>query len=995
MISGRKLSVTALTALAVGLFNAGNLLAADSTTVTEELQEVVITGSRILSPNQVSASPITVISNEDFKLQGTTDVSEVFNNLPQNFQNSKADFSNTPNPLLGPGGVATADLRGLGPQRTLVLIDGKRLGIGDPNTGDTNPAPDLDQIPTALVERVEVVTGGASADYGSDAIGGVVNFIMKHDFKGVQFDAQYGFDQHKNGNSYMQGLISAKNFTEPKSNYTDGQNRSLSVVFGSGLNDGAGNFEGYLSYHSAAPVLQGERDFSACKLNVSGAGVGVCSGSANSNQWVILSGPASGNSYSVVGNQFLLYPQAASNPPPLFNSNPYQYLSRQDTRYMGGFLADYRVNDVVRPYADFSFMNDRSTTRIAPSGLFQGGDPVTGVSLFNCNNPLMSAQQRNLLCTPAQIAAGTDVQALIGRRNIEGIGRTAYYEHINYRGVVGVKGDLNDAWSYDAYGQYYYTSLYNLQDNYLSWNSAEQGLEAVNVGGVATCKSVVAGTSSSCVPFNIFSDGGVTPAQLAFMTTYGTQYGTVKQQITSANVNGDLGKYNVRVPWATDGVRVAMGAEYRREHLTFRADKALGSGDLSGGSGAAVAIDNGFGVDEYYAEARVPIVQEKTGVHELTFEGGYRNSKYTTAAGTVNTYKLALQYAPSPDYRFRYAYQRAIRAPNIIELFNPQTVTQSQNITNDPCAGAAPTASLAACQRTGVSAAQYGNIPQCPAGQCAVLLGGNTLLQAEIARTYTFGLTATPSFLPGFTGSLDYFHIKVDGEIGTVPENITFNDCLTNGTPSSCAQIVRTSQGFLFGQTVAGGGYISATDVNTAVAEVSGWDLGAAYHHSLPSNWGSLQVSLNGTLMKSNKTQTYKTAPTYDCNGLFGNSCQTVNPKWRHQMRVSWQTPTKLLVSLQWRYLGGVTLETTTNQPVIGANTPNSFDGHLPAVSYLDLAAVWTVLPKVELRASVNNLSDRDPPLVSSLITGTGAPNTYPTYDLLGRVFSIALTARF
>jgi outer membrane receptor protein involved in Fe transport len=996
MFKKRKLALTASTALAVALFAANSSYAAEpGANANEELQEVVITGSRILSPNQVSGSPITVVSSEELKLQGSADVSDVFNNLPQNFQNNKSDFSNTTNPLSGPGGITTANLRGLGPQRTLVLVNGRRLGIGDPNTGNTNPAPDLDQIPASLVERVEVVTGGASADYGSDAIGGVVNFILKRNFTGVQFDAQYGFDQHRNTNKYMQGLIAAKNFTLPDGSYMDGQNRALSVTFGSGINDGTGSFEGYLAYHSTAPVLQGERDFSACKLNVSAAGVGVCSGSANSNQWVILSGPANGKTYSVVGQQFLPYPQANSNPPPLFNSNPYQYLSRQNTRYQAGFLADYRVNDMIKPYAEFSFMNDRSTTRIGPSGLFEGGDPVTGVSLFNCDNPLMSTQQRNLLCTPAQVAAGTDVQALIGRRNIEGVGRTAYYEHINYRGVVGLKGDLNDAWSYDAYGQYYYTSLYDLQDNYISWNSAEQGLEVVNVGAVPTCKSVVAGTSTSCVPFNIFADNGVTPAQLAFMTTYGTQYGTIKQQVTAGNLNGDLGKYNVRLPMAKDGVRVALGVEYRREHLTFRADKALGSGDLSGGSGASTNIDNGFGVDEYFGEVRVPIVQEKTGVHDLTFEGGYRNSKYTTAVGNVNTYKLALQYSPSENYRFRYAFQRAIRAPNIIELFNPQTVTQSTSLVVDQCAGAAPTASLAACQRTGVTAAQYGLIPQCPAGQCAVLLGGNALLRPEIANTYTIGLTTSPLFLPNFTGSLDYFHIKVEDEIGTVPEDIIFNDCLTSGTPSSCAQVVRTTQGFLFGQTVAGGGYVSGTNVNTAVAVTSGWDLGATYHHALPGKWGSLQVGLNGALMKSNSTKTYKTAPTYECNGLYGNSCQTVNPKWRHQMRFSWQTPANLLVSLQWRYIGGVTLETTTTQPVIGRNTPDTFEGKLGAVSYLDLAAVWTVRPKVELRASINNLSDRDPPLVSSLITGTGAPNTYPTYDLLGRVVSIALTARF
>ena len=964
-----------------------------------ELQEVVITGSRIYSANQASSSPIQVINNEDIRLQGTSDISDVINNLPANLQNaSSGDYSNTTNPLHGPGGITTADLRGLGPQRTLVLVDGKRLGVGDPNTGNTNSAADLDQIPVPLIERAEVVTGGASAVYGSDAIAGVVNFIMRHNFRGVEFNAQYGFNQHKNGNPYMQNLENVAGFqtADSRTSVRDGSNRSLSLVLGTGLNDDRGNIEAYLTYRSAAPVSQGSRDFSACKLNVSSAGVGVCSGSPNSNQWVIQSGPAKGQTLMVVGNQFVPWSATTvANPPPLFNSNPYQYLSRQDTRYQAGLLADYKLNDFVQPYADFSFMNDRSEVRIGPSGLFQGGDPVTGVSLFNCNNPLLSAQQQSVVCTPAQVAAGTDVQALIGRRNVEGVGRTAYFEHINYRGVVGVKGQISDAWRYDAYGSYYYTSLYDLQDNYVSWNSAEQGLEVVNVAGAPKCKSVVAGTSTSCVPFNIFTAGAVTPDQLAFMQTYGTQYGTVKEQIASAYVTGDLGTYGARFPSAKDGISVAVGAEYRQEQMHFRADKALGSGDLSGGSGASVAINNNYNVDEYFAEVLVPIVQSRSGIQDLSTQGGYRTSNYSTDAGRVNTYKLALQYSPIRDLRLRYAYQRAIRAANIIELFNPQTVTQSALLTSDACAGATPTASFAACQRTGVTAAQYGNIPQCPAGQCAVLLGGNLHLAPEIANTYSYGITTTPSFAPGLEASIDYFRIKLDGEITTIPENIIFNDCLNNVNPAGCASIKRTAGGFLFGQTIAGGGYVSNTNVNAAVAEVSGLDYALSFKHGLPGALGSLQYTFNGGQMLSNKFTPYQGAATYDCAGLYGTSCQTVNPKWHHVLRVSWKLPANFTVSAQWRHIGSVKLETTSSEPTIGKNAVDTFEGTLKSANYLDLGGSWRIGTVWEFRAAVNNVTDRDPPLVSSLITGTGAPNTYPTYDLLGRVLSIGLTAKY
>ena len=978
-------------------------VAAAGPEVAPPIEEVIVTGSRIPQPNLTSTSPIQVVDDKEIKLTGTTDMISLLNTLPQNFMNNVSDFSGTSQVLASPGGLSTADLRGLGPQRTLVLIDGKRLGTGDANTGNNNPAPDLNQIPVQLIKRVDVVTGGASTVYGSDAIGGVLNFIMKRDFEGVEVDGQYGFNNHTNNNSFMENLISKAGFNEPAHTVNDGYNRTATVILGANGADGKSNATVYFSWLNQDPVTQGTRDFSACKLNVTAVNHVIdkagCNGSGNSNLFEPQSGVNALNDYSVVGNQLLPYPQAGSSPPPLFNSNPYQYLEHADVRYMAGVMSHYDFNDYAKVYADFNFMNDQTDVAIGPSGAFAGGNPFdpdgNGGWLVNCNNPLLSAQEQGVLCG-ANAGTANNVDVLIGRRNIEGAGRNSYYEHVNYRGVLGVKGDLiSDAWTYDAYAQYYYTTLFFKQSQYVSNSRIGNALQVDPATGQCI------GNPSGCVPYNIFTQGGVTAAQLAYLNTDSLAYGTVKQEIFHMDVTGDLGKYGIKSPFATDGVGVNVGAERRNESLTYQPDQTAASGDLGGGSGAAPTINGGYGVNEAFFEARAPLVHGMPGVDDLVFETGYRYSSYSTSAGGVNSFKFGLQYAPVQDVRFRASFQRAIRAPNIIELFNPATVTQTSIVGTDPCAGAAPTATLAQCEHSKVTAAQYGAIAQCPAGQCSALEGGNSSLSAEVSNTTSVGFTVTPTFLPGFTGSIDYYRIDLKNEISTVPVNIDLALCLNNGNPAACALISRGPNGQLFGSAIGSGGYFNDLDSNIAEQLVSGVDVQLAYRMPLNNGWGTVETSLTGSWLDKNET-TPVPGFTYDCKGLYGVTCQTINPRWRHNLRVSWQTPWKVLFSAQWRYIGGVSLDTNNgqsslqliNQLTNGGNY-DAFDAKLPSRSYLDLTAFYDVLPNVTLRAGVNNVLDQDPPLVNSLISQTGSPNTYPTYDLLGRQIFFGVTAKF
>jgi iron complex outermembrane receptor protein len=962
-----------------------------------EVQEVVVTGSRIPQPNLKAVSPITVVGSQEITTGGRPMTADILNQLPQVSQNassSRGNFSSTSNPLKGPGGVSTVDLRGLGVQRTLVLVDGRRLGMGDPNTGNTDPAPDINQIPSQLIERVDIVTGGASAVYGSDAIAGVVNFIMKRDFEGVQIDAQWGVYQHSNHNEFAQSLLGPRQVPVPKKTHWDGKSRDLSILFGANAPDGKGNVTGYFVYHDQDPVTQLTRDYSACQIVASAAGVASCAGSPNSNQWILGT-----TQLAVVGNQFVPWnANALTTPPPFFNSNAYAYLMQQSTRYSAGYFAKYEVNKHFNLYSEFGFMQDSTNVQIAPTGLFQGSgstQSAVGGFLVNCNNPFLSAQQQGAIgCTPAQIASGATKDLLIGRRNIEGGGRNTSYEHTNYRFVLGSKGEIAGPWTYDLNGSFYRTGFNEAKENYLAISRIQNALLVTQGPNGPVCIS-----GGSCVPYNIFQDGGVTDAALAYLDIMGTSRGTITERIIEGSVNGDLGEYGVKSPWSQDGVGVALGFHQRRDHLKFRPDSAQKSGDLSGAGGASVDIDNSLRVAEAYGEARIPLVQDAPFVEDLTAELGYRYSDYSTGI-QAKTYKIALIYSPTPDIRFRGSYNKAIRAPNVIDLYTPQAVTNTSQVADDPCAfGSTAPATLQQCLRTGITAAQYQNFPNCPSGQCAVLNGGNTELQPETAKTFAVGFSTTPRFIHGFTASVDYYRINLKGVIQAIPLGVILTRCLQTGNPDFCNQIDRAPSGILFGTSVTGGGFINGLPVNIGAKKFSGIDFQAGYTLPLEDwgldNVGSVSVNFVGTYLIEASTVPLPGDPKYDCVGLYGTQCESLFPRWRQTLRVNWATPWNVTLSATWRYIGGTKLETDTNEPTIGRGTVDAFNHTLPQRSYLDLAALWHVNDRISLRAGVNNIFDQDPPLVNNRISGTGSPNTFPTYDLLGRRMFMGLTANF
>ena len=966
-----------------------------------QLDEIVVTGSRIPQANLVTTSPVTQVTGEDIDVAGVTRVEDLVNQLPQAFAAQNSTVSN------GATGTATVSLRNLGATRTLVLVDGRRLGYGSPNS---SPA-DLNQIPGQLVERVEVLTGGASAVYGSDALAGVVNFIMRRDFEGVQLDAQYGFYQHNNdydGVGNLRNVISGRaatnpaQFRLPADDVNDGFSKEATLLLGIGTEDGRGNATAYISYRNNDPILQGERDYSACALGgFSGANF-TCGGSGTSNPGLFITGAGS---FTVAGpsgvgaGTFVPFNAATGQ----YNFGPLNYYQRPDERYSFGTFARYEINDKVEIYSDLMFTDYSSVAQIAPSGVFGN------TSSINCGNPLLSAQQRTTIgCTAAQIAADSSIFFIPLRRNTEGGGRQDDIGYQSFRGVIGARGDLNEAWSYDIYAQYSRVELQRTYRNDFSVSRLTRALDVVDTdpgpGVTATCRSVVNGTDPGCVPYNIFSTNSVSAAALAYVQIPLVQTGETSTQIISGSLTGDLGAYGWQSPWASRPIGVALGLEYRRDDLATVSDVSFATGDGAGQGGPTIGLSGNNDVMEAFGEIQIPLISDRPGIYEASIDFAYRYSDYELG-GNTDTYKVGADYAPVEDLRFRASYQRAVRAPSIIELFAAQGFNLF-DMDDDPCDATDPNgdgvAPAANCQGGGAHQVTPGEstsgVLTSPAGQYNFLAGGSPALNPEEAVTYTIGAVFQPSFIPGLNVSIDYFNIEIEQLVATVGPLNTINACYFNGVASACNLITRDGG---TGSLWLGTGVVSNLNTNIGGLATSGFDFNAGYSKDLADwgwdNAGSINLTFVGTLLDSLETNTGLgfANSVYDCAGFFGNQCGTPNPEWRHRARLAWSTPWGPEISGTWRHYGEVEIAVlgTTNGSLNngGARIDRYFDSY----NYFDLAATWQVRDDLRVRAGMNNVFDSDPPLSYSVGT-TGNGNTYPQlYDALGRYVFFGITADF
>ncbi len=1008
---------------------------------------IVVTGSRIPAPNLTAVSPVTVVNSQEIRLQGTTRTEDLINSLPQAFAGQGGNLAN------GASGTATVDLRGLGPDRTLVLINGRRLVPGDPST----PNPDINVVPALIVDRVEVLTGGASSVYGADAVAGVVNFIMDTNFEGIRLDAQYSFYQHNNRYPRGDGLIDgpagmdARGFGYPTGSVADGGTFDINLALGAGFDDGRGNVVLYAGYRKMDAVTQGRRDYSACasqarspaQVAAAPARLVDCGGSATSANGTIIAFEDFGGATGITSTLFQIGPNRTLIPGfTPYNFAPTNYFQRPDERYTLGGFATYEISPALRPYLEVMFMDDRTVAQIAPSGDFGNtlsincGPPASPTTNTpgGQGNPLLSAQQRAILCDDENLVTALTPTgfplvnsqspgaplvfvdpttglpynrgfAQILRRNVEGGGRRDDLQHTNFRIVGGMRGDLSDVWSYDMYYMFAQTNFAETYTNDFSVTRLTRAIDVVDnpntIGVDPVCRSFLDGTDRTCVPYDIFATGQVTQAALNYLQTPGFQRGTNQQTVANAAITGNLGGWGMRFPWAEDGIGIAFGVEYRKESLELLTDAAfslLPSSDLAGQGAPTLSTSGDFDVREAFAEVRIPIVEDNF-IYNLSLEAGYRYSDYQIGARSVNTdtYKIGIDLSPIRDIRFRAAYNRAVRAPNIQELFAPQRVVLNGN--GDPCSGGAPSASLAACQAMGVSAAQYGNIQPNPAGQYNGLIGGVATLDPEIADTITIGVVIQPRFIRRLAITVDFFDIEVSDAIQGFGQDAILATCSQTLDPALCGLVHRDASGSLWRTS---DGFVEDLERNIGSFSTRGVDVGASYSMEL-GGMGGLSFNLVGTWLDELVVENGISA-AYDCAGLYGPTCGVPNPEWRHKLRLTWTHPDGYGLSAQWRYFSSVDVENTSSSPTL--NQPFApFNETIPSQSYFDLAFTARIGDHYNFRLGVNNILDRAPPIIGANGGNTvinACPgvvcsgNTFPqVYDALGRYIFAGVTLDF
>lgn len=939
----------------------------------QALEETIVTGTRIQRANLVSSSPVTQLDSEQLVLTGQVRIEDALASIPA------ISLDQSSGQAIESSGIATLQLRNLGPKRTLVLMNGRRLPAGTPSGGTGASAADINLIPGSLVERVEVLTGGASSTYGADAVAGVVNFIMKDDFEGIQINYQASQFRHDNSGGIVADAAAAAGQPFATGTSSDGGISDITAVLGANFDNGDGNITMFATYREIEGVTQLERDYSACPVRSSLSCLGSSTNASGSIIPLDPNGiaPVGDFAFRVDGNELL------DGRGPGFNFAAPSYFQRPDERVIVGTFAHWELDESMEAYTELMFMDTKSTTQFGPAGNF-----FTGLDT-NCGNPYISDQQATILgCTFENGARDENqmVEFLAGRRNVEGGPRFGVLRHTTYRGVFGIRGSIDDAWRYDVSWQYAEVDMSNRNGNYFDTARLNQALDATtDDNGNVVC---LPGADSGCVPYNLWNTGGVTDDQVAFLAQEYYEVGTTDQEVFSAYVQGSLGEYGIQSPLAENGVAVVIGYEMREEGLRLDYSDNAKRGVVGGLGAALVPVSGDYDVSDVYAEASIPVVEGAPMAAAVVLDLGYRYSDYSFGP-TTDTWKVAGSWAVNDDIKFRASFQHASRAPNVVELYDPVGGGLFA-MDADPCSGVVGGVSdqgytFAQCANTGVTQAIWdnGGPANNPASQYNTISGGNVNLEPEESDTTSYGLIWTPSFVEGLSVSLDYYDIDVTKAIQGVNPETTLIQCLETGEAAFCNSVGRGLNDTLWLGLASPGNGVDARITNIGYLAVEGMDVEVNYSFDI-GDMGSINIANILGIMDSYEQEEYVGAGIVNCEGVYGGSCSLPTVDFSNRMQATWDTPWDVTGSLIWRHLGAVDQEFTTS--------PNDIDSY----NYIDIAASWVVNDYATVRLGINNLLDEEPPFVYQGVTARENGNTYPgIYDPLGQNIFAGFTVQF
>jgi iron complex outermembrane recepter protein len=951
-----------------GVFAAIGLLAmampAAAQQPKQELEEVIVTGSRLVRSDLSAPSPTTVINEEAVRLSGDATVEKVLNELPQLSAGNNSQVNSA-----GGSGVLTANLRGLGASRTLTLVNGRRF-IPANGAGSV----DLTTIPNALVKRVDVITGGASAVYGSDAIAGAVNFMLRDDFEGFEFDSQYG-----------------------QTSASDGETVDFNVMFGTNVGEDRGNITLYASRATRDPVFMQDRDFSSVPLNASlgASGSGNIPGGRVSLSAAQLAGLNVGQGAGVIptGSEGCTTPVNSirfdaggrvmrhCDPETLYNYAAGNYLLRPLERWQLSGLASYDINDGIEAYADFHYALAQNEFQQAADSLaiVTGSNPYFEV-LNYATNPVLSPDVRALFVNNPQVfdPMGTGNARISGgiSRRVNELGlRNFAFERTTIGSTAGLRGHFevgDHDWQWDVFGQYQRSRTDENVRNTMSPARLSLGLNStVNSAGQVVCVTQILG----CVPVNPFGLESISPAAAQFISPARSSSDLFERTVAGASLAGEL------FDMPAGALSAAIGVEYHSddyEYMPGATDLALEYGSASRGITAGR-----FDVSEVFGEVRVPLLADKPFADVLAIEGAIRYSDYSNF-GSTNTWRAGLEWGPTEWLRFRSAYNIAMRAPGINELYAP--VGEGFSPGNDPCAAIRnpSQAQRDFCVQQGVPAAEINTFVQAALG-FSQLSGGNPALQPEDSETLTIGAVIRLPFLDRFNLAVDYYDIQVDDAVATMNAQTTLDVCyqLLDAASEPCRAITRLpNNGQLY--------QVRASNSNIGSLSVEGVDLTVDYTFDLAGGLGEsgsqIALMLQSGWLFQRESQIIGAQPI-DCAGFFG-SCTAQgaggSPDFKALFTGTFDSG-PLLLRTQIRFFDGL-----KPLPSIAASTPVVAG----SVTYVDLVGQYRFNDMFEVYLGVDNAFDENPPLLTS--SWGGDANTDVTlYDVIGRRYFMGLRLNF
>ncbi|WP_243652745.1 TonB-dependent receptor [Novosphingobium sp. PhB165] len=979
--------------------------------------DIIVTGSRIARNGFDASTPVSVVSQEDIKLSGNVNVERTLSELPQVVGSQLG--SATSNTV--PGGFADVNLRGFGSTRNLVLVNGRRYAIYGPEQ-----VTDLNTIPSSLIARTEIVTGGSSAVYGSDAITGVVNFIMRDDFEGVEARAQLNMDRPTGTPVYTFDLTMGGNFADGRGNL---------VVSGNYLNRGSitRGERGDFAYDSLSDgcVVPGSGSSSRAGTPftppsgqgcVAGGGqLGFVAGGSGDIPNGRFSGiPAFGGSntalnaaYAAAGLSSLTsrgftFNDAGTTARPQispqddFNLGPDNYLIQPQKRWMINSFGHYDVTDSVTGYMELHYSNNVVNARLAPTNV---GAPT----LFDVDNPYLTPQLQDVLhqldlaeTGTTTVTSGTSTRTTTpgdglavltaGRRYSEVGPRLASERRNVFRGAWGLKGKIGDL------SEDFFTDL--KFDAYYTYARSEDTLLLQNAISRSRLQAALLSVGGADPVCNIFGQNVSADCANAIRIS-ATNSTIATQQVAQGSITGTAFKL------PAGPVGFSLGTEWRKSSATFTPDSFLASGDVAGFN-PGLPTKGDVSVKEIFGELRVPLVHDTRFVESLVANGGFRYSDYSLAGvGGQWTYLGGLDWRVNRDIAFRGQYQRAIRAPNVSELYGG--VTRVVGVATDPCSSRAPTAQQTAavravCVATGVPTAAVFTDAVQPNSIMPADFGGNPNLGAEKSDTVTFGAVLTPSFAPRLYLSVDYFNISLDGAISSLGGGLqnTLNLCYTviqDANSEFCRAIVRNpNTGEINDPYVA-----QIRNANTGKLKTSGIDFAARYSFNvgfgLPGvgETSSFDISSSMTYLDEFTSVPVAALPDIknECAGAYGPTCGQPLPRWRGTTRITWNVE-DLSLSLRHRYIGKVTTDRFVVPDRQGAANAPALDSFaypvLKAQNYFDLSFNYTLKDGIEIFGGANNMFNNKPPVTTQ---GPNANTFSATYDVLGTEFFLGAQLKF